>query len=83
VGQSAYSRAVQRAAEIAGGVEQLATELGISRPFLQACITGSQATPVPIFLKVVDFLMDRDIDAGTTFSAESRGKPFSDEQISK
>lgn len=57
---SPYSLAVARAAEVAGGVNELAAQLGLSRVLVRACVTGSHATPTAVFLKVVDFLMDRD-----------------------
>jgi hypothetical protein len=55
----AYARALERAAEIAGGVDELAAKIGVSKVFLRACITGYQPTPIPLFLKVVDFLLER------------------------
>jgi hypothetical protein len=57
---SVYALAVARAAEIAGGIDALAAELGYSKALLRACITGSHETPTVIFLKVVDYLMERD-----------------------
>ena len=54
---SPYARAVERAIDIAGGVNELAIHLGVSRVLLQACITGSHETPTIVFLKVVDYLM--------------------------
>jgi hypothetical protein len=55
-----YALVVARAAEIAGGVNCLADELGISKALLRAFITGSHETPTVIFLKVVDYVMERD-----------------------
>lgn len=57
--RSPYAVAIARAAEIAGGVDALAAELGYSRVLLRACITGYQETPTVIFLKVVDYLMNQ------------------------
>jgi hypothetical protein len=57
---SPYARAVERAVEIAGGVTALAGALGVSSVLVRACITGSHETPTSVFLKVVDYLMDRD-----------------------
>jgi hypothetical protein len=57
---SPYARAVERAVEIAGGVNALAGALGLSRVLVRACITGSHETPTSVFLKVVDYLMDQD-----------------------
>lgn len=54
---SPYARAVERAVAIAGGVNELAIHLGVSRVLLQACIAGSHETPTIVFLKAVDYLM--------------------------
>jgi hypothetical protein len=57
---SAYARAVERAVEIAGGVNALAGALGLSGVLVRACITGSHETPTSVFLRTVDYLMDQD-----------------------
>jgi hypothetical protein len=78
---SVYAVAVARAAEIAGGIDVLAAELGYSRALLGACITGSHETPTVIFLKVVDYLMAHDpIFAGNLPSTEKPAPPSGGEQ---
>ena len=64
---SPYARAVERAAQLAGGVNELAAQLGLSRVLVQAYVTGCHNTPTMVFLKVVDFLMNepRFIDRAT------------------
>ena len=58
---SPYAVALARAAELAGGVDALAAELGYSRALLLACIAGLYETPAVLFLKVVDYLMSRSV----------------------
>jgi hypothetical protein len=58
---SPYAVALARAAELAGGVDALAAQLGYSRALLLACITGLHETPAVLFLKVVDYLMSRSV----------------------
>jgi DNA-binding transcriptional regulator YdaS (Cro superfamily) len=56
-----YARALARAAEIAGSIEALAVKLHISPPIVRAWINGTQEVPVPVFLTVVDLLMDKEL----------------------
>jgi hypothetical protein len=78
---SVYALVVARAAKIAGGVDALAAELGYSRSLLRACITGSYETPTVIFLKVVDYLMDRDgVFVGKVPFTENPAPPSGGEQ---
>jgi hypothetical protein len=61
-----YARALARAAEVAGSVEALAVKLEVSRVILRAWLTGTQEVPVPVFLKVVDLLMEQEPGAEQT-----------------
>src|SRR5688572_1192230 len=59
--ENTYARALARAAEIAGSIEALAVKLHISPPIVRAWINGTQEVPVPVFLTVVDLLMDKEL----------------------
>jgi hypothetical protein len=59
--ENTYARALARAAEIAGSIEALAVKLHISPAIVRAWINGTQEVPVPVFLIVVDLLMDREL----------------------
>jgi DNA-binding transcriptional regulator YdaS (Cro superfamily) len=58
---SVYARALKRAAEIAGGRDQLAVQLGVVPSHLELWIEGAAPTPADIFLKAVDLISEHDL----------------------
>jgi len=58
-----HKQALVRAAEIAGGIDALAEKLAISRLLVRAWVTGTQAVPASIFLRIVDLLIDKQLAA--------------------
>jgi hypothetical protein len=59
-----YARVVQRAAEIVGGVEQLAKVLGASPLRVSAWAAGTSKPPKDVFLRAVDIVMAHDAPKG-------------------
>lgn len=55
-----HMRAVQFAAEIAGGTRPLAMYLNVSPILIGAWIEGSHEPPTAIFLKVVEILLGQE-----------------------
>lgn len=55
---SVYSRAVRKAAEMAGGREALARTLQVPRAELEKWILGEKKPPRDVFLRVVDLLIE-------------------------
>jgi hypothetical protein len=56
-----YSRALGRAAEIAGGIDALAAKLDVAPILVRSWISGTLEVPIPVFLTVVDLLMDNEL----------------------
>jgi len=54
---SVYSRAVRKAAEMAGGRDELARMLQVARADIEKWILGERKPPREVFLRVVDFLI--------------------------
>ena len=54
------SRAVARAAEILGGVEELASSLGLAAGTVRMMIAEKLPVPQQVFLQVVDIISDDD-----------------------
>lgn len=54
-----YSRAVTKAAEVLGGVEQLAARLGLSVGTVRMLMGGRLQVPPRLFLVVVDIISDQ------------------------
>ena len=52
----AYARVLRRAAEILGGVEQLAAHLGVPAEDVVAWIQRMRDVPVNVFLRAVDIV---------------------------
>jgi hypothetical protein len=50
------SRAVARAAEILGGVEELASSIGLATGTVRMMIAGKLPVPQQVFLQVVDII---------------------------
>jgi hypothetical protein len=55
---SVYSRAVRKAAEMAGGREELARTLQVTLADVEKWILGEKKPPRDVFLRVVDFLIE-------------------------
>jgi hypothetical protein len=55
---SVHSRAVQRAAELAGGRQALADRLDLKRPDIDAWIAGQGRPTLPVLLRIVDLILD-------------------------
>jgi hypothetical protein len=56
-----YSRTLKRAAEIAGGVEELGAELGVRSDDLAYWLQGTKSVPQEIFLRAVDIVVAHDV----------------------
>ena len=54
-----YSRTLQRASEVLGGVEPLARHLGVSPAQLAHWIDGRGQPPTDVFLAAVDVVLKR------------------------
>jgi len=67
-----HSRAVQRAAEIAGGVAALAVYLKLSPVTVKAWINGVVEVPQEYFLKVVDIIVDEQVTAARSPGIETK-----------
>jgi hypothetical protein len=52
-----YTRALHRACQILGGVEQLAEYLKVSRTMLHRWLDGEDIPPASVFLKAVDLVL--------------------------
>jgi hypothetical protein len=71
-----YVRALQRAAEILGGEEELQAHLGAPATKLALWLQGTATPPTAIFLKVVDLLVDCSVrEVGQSISAATRTEP--------
>ena len=55
---SVQSRALRKAAELAGGQKKLAERLGVGVAEIEKWTAGKAATPREIFLRVVDLIID-------------------------
>ena len=56
-----YSRTLVRAAELVGGQQELARQLGVFPSHLLAWIADTSTPPIEVFLKAVDIVGDHDI----------------------
>lgn len=54
--------ALQRAAELLGGERPLARYLNVSRTRIVLCLNGTAPVPDFLFVRVVDFLLDHDLN---------------------
>ena len=66
-------RALQKAAELAGGRRLLAERLGVKAAEIEKWLTGTQAMPRDIFLRVVDLIIDEITPSGD--SSEPNDSP--------
>lgn len=55
---SVYSRALQKAAELAGGRDRLSRLLQVPKPDLDRWIADEAKPPREIFLRVIDLILD-------------------------
>lgn len=55
---SVHSRALRKAAELAGGLDKLARRLRVKSPELLDWMNGKAEVPTDVFLKTVDLLLD-------------------------
>ena len=67
-----HKRALQRAIDLAGGVEPLARHLKVPPTTLKFWLNVSSPLPDDMFLKIVDLLLDRSMMELQTRSGESR-----------
>ena len=56
------SQALNRAAEILGGTRPLRAYLNVSALVLGMWMSGAQLPPTDVFLKVVDLIVEKDLD---------------------
>jgi hypothetical protein len=56
-----HKRALQRAVELAGGVEPLSIHLHVPATAIRFWLNASSPLPDDIFLKIVDLLLDRSL----------------------
>lgn len=61
-----YIRTLVRAAEIAGGTQELAFKLRITPSHLSLWMAGLEPCPTEVFLKAVDLVLEREIAAQRT-----------------
>jgi transcriptional regulator with XRE-family HTH domain len=74
---SVQSRAVRKAAELAGGQKKLAERLAVSVAEIEKWAAGKSATPREIFLRVVDLIIDEITPDGSAGSSDPDGPPSS------
>ena len=58
-----YGQALQRAADLMGGPEAFARELGVPERAVHSWIAGKAVTPPEAFLRAVDIIIDFDLKA--------------------
>lgn len=58
-----YRRALQRGAQICGGVDSLGARLGVPAAQVKRWIDGVEPCPGHVFLSVVDLLIDSDLSS--------------------
>lgn len=57
-----YTQTLRRAAEIAGGTNELGTQLGVSSVDIEYWLLGKQAIPPDVFLRAVDIVSAKDVE---------------------
>jgi hypothetical protein len=63
-------RALQKAAELVGGRKSLADRLGVKAAEIEKWVSGKEAIPREVFLRVVDLIIDEITPAGDSESGE-------------
>jgi len=53
---TAHTRTLRRAVEVAGGPEPLAAALGVALPDLAAWMAGARRLPTEVFLRALDLV---------------------------
>lgn len=66
-------RALQKAAELAGGRKRLAERLGVKAAEIEKWLAGTEAMPRDLFLRVVDLIIDEITPSGD--SSEPNDSP--------
>jgi hypothetical protein len=56
-----HKRALQRAIDLAGGVDPLAKQLNVPSTAVRFWLNGSSPLPGDVFLKIVDLILDRSL----------------------
>ncbi len=75
--QELYVRALQRAAEIYGGIDPLAERLKIPAEDLRRLLAGEERIPLEVFLNAVDLLLEDEV-AAMRGAPQSEAKPKRD-----
>lgn len=57
-----HAQTLRRAAEIAGGLSQLSTQLGVPERAVEEWLQGTQPIPPEIFLRAVDIVTANEIN---------------------
>ena len=57
-----HARTLKRAAQLVGGLEQLASRLDVTPSHLALWVAATEPTPPNIFLKAVDLIQEHDRD---------------------
>lgn len=73
-----YARTLRRAAQIVGGVNELASRLSVTNDDLVLWLTARTAVPPEIFLRAVDIVVAHDLDQVSnepTIEIPPPGKP--------
>jgi hypothetical protein len=70
VGASVYSRAIQKAADLLGGRDRLATVLLVPAAQIDAWIADKAKPPREVFLRVVDIVLDEGAPPGAADALE-------------
>lgn len=56
--EKVYGRTLQKAAELSGGQKKLARYLRVPLADLERWLAGTDAPPISVFLKAIDFILD-------------------------
>ncbi len=75
--QELYVRALQRAAEIYGGIDPLAERLKIPAEDLRRFVAGEERIPLEVFLNAVDLLLEDEV-ASMRGASQPEAKPKRD-----
>lgn len=68
---SVYSRALQKAAELLGGRDQLSRALQVPKAAIDQWIAGEGKPPREVFLRVVDLILDESAPGAGTEPQDS------------
>lgn len=76
-----HQRALLRAASIVGGITPLARRLQVDSAVLLTWIRGTAKLPPEVFVRVVDIVLERDLDAVISNPGWARRKPSKRDSI--